>query len=281
MSGVKLPRTANLAIPPLPWWLSLVLASAGSLLLVVLGLAILASPSPLSNGPVWIAALVEGWIWHEPWQQWSINHYPGVSANLVIRHRLPVALAFLLIALALYCGLIWLNRRQFSRHGFDWRVAGGLLLCAWLLLDLPWQWSLWQQLDKTRQDFAGQSPAVKARRMYDAGLVEVLHELRPLMPGESTRVFIATAPAHEFLAIRAAYRLYPLNVFWRRWGSELPEAHWLRPGDLVLALAARDLRYDREHQQLHWGKNQQRAAETLAADSRSALYLITPDETLP
>lgn len=295
MSGAKLSRSTQSGFPGLPWWLLLTLAGLGSFLLVLLGLTLFDLPGSAITGPgtsrsdwgltTWLQrlntlpagfeTLVRGWTWHESWQQWSINRYMGLNADLAIRYRLPVAVAFLFIGVLLYFGLLWLGRCPMHWRCFDWRVGGGLLLCAWLLLDVPWQWSLWCQLDRTREAFAGQSPATKAQHMYDAELVEFLESLRPFMTEEAARVFLATAPTYEFLAIRAAYRLYPINVFWRRWGPELPPADQLRPGDLVLALAAGDLGFDAARQILVWSGDQQRPARPLVVKPQGALYRIT------
>lgn len=226
-------------------------------------------PTSMAN---WVRHLISGWAWYEPWEQWSINRYPGSTSGLAIQYRLPVALTFLACGLLSYVGIALVLRLRPWRR-FDWRVAAGLLVVAWLMLDMPWQWSLLRQLDDTRRNFAGKTAAEKTLNNYDARLAALLEHWRPLIDHQDARVFIATAAPSEFVAIRAAYRLYPLNVFWQRGGPELPSAQALRAGDFVLAIDARDLRYNAQSRLLTWSLGQARA-QRLSESKHGALYKI-------
>ncbi len=239
-------------------------------------------PDSLSSQFSWLLA---SWASHAPWSQRSINFYKGevghppfetvtlyrggdnhVSQAL----RVPIMLLFLGGSLATYFSLVLILR---SWIGFDWRVPGTLFLIAWLALDAPWQWQLWNQLGDTRLAFAGKSADEKALAAEDAVIYQLIKQIEPLLGDPPARVFIASPL--EYLGLRAAYRLYPHNPYWARHRRhELPLASELDSGDFVLALQSKGLRYETKSGQLHWPEAQQVPAERLVVNPLGQLYRV-------
>ncbi len=243
-------------------------------------------PDSLASQFSWLLA---SWASHAPWSQRSINFYKGevghppfetvtlyrggdnqVSQAL----RIPIILLFLGGSLATYLSLGLLLRSRFSlRFKFDWRVPGALFLVAWLALDVPWQWQLWNQLGDTQLAFAGKSADEKALVDEDAVIYRLIKQLEPLLGDPPARVFIASP--QEYLGLRAAYRLYPHNPYWARYRRhELPLAEELGSGDFVLALQSKELRFADETGQLHWPEAQQVPVERLYGNPLGQLYRV-------
>ena len=243
-------------------------------------------PDSLTSQFSWLLA---SWASHAPWSQRSINFFKGevehppfetvtlfrggdnqVSQAL----RVPIILLFLGGSLATYLSLVLLLRSRFGFGlSFDWQVPGALFLIAWLALDVPWQWQLWNQLGDTRLAFAGKSADEKALATEDAVIYHLIKQIEPLLGDPPARVFIASP--QEYLGLRAAYRLYPHNPYWaRNRRHELPLATELDSGDFVLALQSKELRFVADTGQLHWLENQQLAVERLYGNPLGQLYRV-------
>ena len=239
-------------------------------------------PDSLTSQFSWLLA---SWASHAPWSQRSINFYKGEVGHppfetVTLYHsgdnqvsqalRVPIILLFIGGSLATYLSLILLLR---SRISLDWRVLGALFLIAWLALDAPWQWQLWNQLGDTRLAFAGKSADEKALAAEDAVIYRLIKQIEPLLGDPPARVFIASP--QEYLGLRAAYRLYPHNPYWARNSRhELPLATELDSGDFVLALQSKELRYETSSSQLHWPKAQQVPVERLYGNPLAQLYRV-------
>lgn len=239
-------------------------------------------PDSLSSQFSWLLA---SWANHAPWSQRSINFYMGEAAHppfetvtvplenekqVSLALRVPIILLFLGGSLATYLSLVLLLRSKFN---FDWRVPGTLFLIAWLALDAPWQWQLWNQLRDTRLAFAGKSAEEKALAAEDAVINQLIKQIEPLLGDHPARIFIASP--QEYLGLRAAYRLYPHNPYWARNSRhELPLATELDSGDFVLALQSKELRYETSSSQLHWPKAQQVPVERLYGNPLAQLYRV-------
>lgn len=179
------------------------------------------------------------WLGYLPWDQTSINFRRGTGAGLL--DVPPVVAALVVLALSLMALLVLTALGPRPRR-LDWRAVGMLGLVTWLALDLSWQWRLWQQLEDTRQQFAGHGGEERMRRAPDGALYGFIERVRPLISGEGARVFVVASP--EYFGMRAAYHLLPINAIWRRGGPALPPASGLRPGDYVLTYGTDQLSYD-------------------------------------
>jgi len=239
-------------------------------------------PDSLGNQFAWLLA---SWASQAPWSQRSINSYMGEAQHppfatfsvplsggkeVPLALRVPIVLAFLGGGLGTYLSLLWLWR---SRLSYDWRQAGALFFIAWLALDAPWQWQLWNQLGDTREAFAGKSGHEKALSAEDGVIYRLIKQIEPLLGEPPARVFIASP--QEYVGLRAAYRLYPHNPYWaRNRRHELPLATELGRGDFILALQSKELVFAADSGQLSWPENQQVAVERLYGNPLGQLYRV-------
>lgn len=217
-----------------------------------------------------LAWLIASWAVFEPWTQRSINSFRGTGLDPPIGHRMPIVVVFLAGSLLTYFALLALRR---FRPPLDWRLVASLVLIAWISLDAPWQWKLWRQLGETQATFAGKSQEEKALNGLDAPIYESIRAIYPLLGEPPARVFIATP--NEYIGLRAAYRLYPHNPYWRRHARyELPTAELLQSGDFILMLQSEGVRRERDGGALRWGDDQRIRVERLYADPLGELYRV-------
>ncbi len=209
------------------------------------------------------------WMFYEGWQAWSPNTCAGLAGIEPVRFRAPVAGVFLVLGLVLYA--VWLATVRGGRR-FDARIAAGLFVVAWLLLDIPWQITLLRRLGSTCSVYAGKSLQEKAQSGPDAGLYRLCQSIKARVPVDSTRMFIA-AP-NRYVGLRCAYRLYPINVMWRRGGPELPAASCLRSGDFILVTAAENVHLRSDGTVLRWDGDQTVRVALVLSDKLGALFRV-------
>ena len=166
-------------------------------------------------------------MWHDwttfrPWRHASINsHQTVVQAWHGLVPTVLLGVVFVTVGLAGY----WRWRTRFLLW---WMLA------CWLALDLPWQWRLYEQAGVTRDRFAGVAAKAKPGLAEDAALWAFAEDVKALLPAAESRVFVASAS--DYGGMRLAYYLYPLNVFWRRGGPELPASSAVQPGDYIVVV---------------------------------------------
>ena len=170
-------------------------------------------------------------------QRWhTATSFEGVqiyTINRLYGGPRETALPVSLIA-ALWAGiaaLLWLGWRGLRRQPLTLAPLGLLVLVAWLVLDVRWQWDLWQQLHLTHQQFAGQTAEQKRLREQPefAAITYQLAQavLERTADDPEQRYFIVSA--NRYWRYRVAYFLYPRNVAVALVGSEM-----LRPGDYIV-----------------------------------------------
>jgi hypothetical protein len=209
------------------------------------------------------------WLAFEGWTGASINTVVG-GADVQDLPLPPLMAAACAIAGAL---LLALGR---WRPGLTSGTTGGLLLAlfavAWLVLDARWTWDLVRQERITLRDYGGRSSVEKHLAAEDAALFAVVEKARHVMPETPVRVFVV-ADARYFRE-RAAYHLYPHNVFTDRVNGTMPPARALRPGDWLFDYEGRGILYDTASGNLRWDGNQAIAAEPKLIVPGAALFLI-------
>lgn len=178
---------------------------------------------------------VASWLVFRPWIPRDINVYTGTRDFNVGPFPAPVIAAG--IALLLACYLL-LRRRQAR-----WTVIALLVFCGWLVLDGLWQWRLWQQLEVTRDRYAGVDSERKPLVSEDALIARFAARAAEQINRDDARVFIASMSDSD--GMRAAYYMSPLNTYWNRRGIELPEKRYLRQGDYILVVGGSRLLYNR------------------------------------
>lgn len=215
------------ASPTLQRWLPpLATALLFFLLLMPAPSGIAQSPSPeagpAAERPVTqrLAAMWRAWLAPQPWNQGSINvHGAGAQPGKRLTPVVLLGVLTLLLGLPGY----W---RWGSRFLLAW------MLVAWLLLDLVWQRQLLWRGQDTREQFAGLPAADRPAQGDDSFFWAVSQKTKAQLPAAGARVFVASA--NDFVGMRMAYYLYPLNVYWRRGGPELPGPSQFRTGDYIL-----------------------------------------------
>jgi hypothetical protein len=167
-------------------------------------------------------------------------------------------------------GMLWALLRR--RVTLDWRVAAALGLTCWVALDLPWQWRLWQQLGETRDELAGKSGHERRLAAPDGELYAFVSDALAAIADPESRIFLATGS--DYFGVRGAYHLFPMNVFWRRHGPELPEPRYLRSGDYILVYAPRRVRYHPSEGMLRWPDDNEVAVEKLMLRQGGGLFRV-------
>lgn len=114
-----------------------------------------------------------------------------------------------------------------------------LLLLIWLFADSLWLYQLQYRSLNSVSLFGGLSTRDKLLASSDRRFVELADAVAPLVP-DGSRLFVATQS--DFGGMRAAYYLYPRNLYWKRGGPELPPAERLRSTDRILLIAPSELK---------------------------------------
>jgi hypothetical protein len=170
-------------------------------------------------------------------------------------------------------GLAWLGRARLSgRTAALPAVLGTLFVAAWVLLDAQWSWSLLRQVAATAQSYAGLDWRARHSAAEDAPLFQFIENVRKHLPPEPARVFVgADLP---YFRSRAAYHLYPHNVFHDPNSNTIPEPSRMRPGDFFVVFQRRGVQYDAGAQRLRWDGREPVSAELVYAAPGGALFRI-------
>jgi len=112
-----------------------------------------------------------------------------------------------------------------------------LFLVAWLMLDARWGFNLLRQEQATNALFLGKDARTKHLANDDAPLFAFIEKVRTVLPSTPARI-VVLADADYFRG-RAAYHLYPHNVYFNPRSNEIPEAALLHAGDWLLVFERR------------------------------------------
>lgn len=212
---------------------------------------------------------VREWLAFDGWTGTSINTVEG-GADV---QALPLP-AFLAAVVAVAFGAGALLRRLAPR----WLplpsavMLAALFVAASWLLDARWMWNLGRQFAATASQFAGRDIRERHLAGDDGPLYAFVEKARAKLPASPARVFVvADAP---YFRDRAAYHLYPHNVWFDPRSNEIPPAGALRPGDWLVAYQRRGLQYNPAEQRLRWESGQSVAAELALVDGYGALFRI-------
>jgi hypothetical protein len=209
------------------------------------------------------------WFTFEPFNGASINTLTG-GADLQDLPLPPlVALAVALAALALVALHRFLPRVYRFRAAY---TLAGLFAVAWFALDARWMVNLAQQTRATLAQYGGKASRDKHLAAEDAPLYAFVEKARAALPDRPARVFVA-ADAHYFRG-RAAYHLYPHNVWFEPYRNLLPPPAWLKAGDFLLVWQRRGVQYDAALRTLRWDGQAPVRAELVLVESGAALFRI-------
>lgn len=208
------------------------------------------------------------WFAFEGWTGTSINTIVGGSdvQDLPLTWVVAIAIA---LALALQIGLRW--RAWPGRRDVVAAVAV-LTLCGWLVLDTRWAVALVRQSIETGRTYGGKSVEERHLAAEDGDLYRTVEQAKKVMPAQPVRVFVA-AQAHYFRG-RAAYHLYPHNVYFDPRNDTLPPAATMRAGDWLFVYQRPGIQFDRSLNMLRWEGGQTRAAALEMVAPGAALFRL-------
>lgn len=173
-----------------------------------------------------------------PWSRAAMNTYTGVT-QVSSFYPVPLIVAYLLLSLIAY-GLLLLVFR--AKLNFNWRVVALIFLACWIILDLSWQNRLLHQLADTYRTFSGKNTQEKLAVGPDARVYDFVTHVIPLIEPKDARIFVLGNDAYS--GQRAAYFLYPFNVYWPEPGRLLPRRDFFRRGDHVVLIKPTTVIFD-------------------------------------
>jgi hypothetical protein len=212
---------------------------------------------------------VREWTALEPWTGTSINAVTG-GADIQF---LPLPL--LLIAGVAIAGaaLTWGARRQLRAAAPSLAVAvAGLLIVAWFVLDARWVFNLARLAQVSAHRYAGKDWREKHLAADDGALFAFIEKVRAALPRTPARVFVI-ADAHYFRG-RAAYHLYPYNVWYEPYANNVPPAERLHAGDWIVVYQRRGVQYDPGQRRLRWDGGATLPVDLKLLDGGDALFLV-------
>ena len=211
---------------------------------------------------------VREWMAPEPWTGASINTIAG-GADL---QRLPLPLV-LALALVLSTAALWLLHRQRRVAMTSVTLASAaLVIAAWFVLDARWMINLVRQAHATALQYAGKDAHEKLLSGQDRDLVAFIDKARAILPKDPARVFVVADT--DFHRGRAAYHLYPHNVWYEPYRNAVPPADRLRAGDWLVVFQRRGVQYDAARHSLRWDGGATVSVDLKLLDHGGALFIV-------
>lgn len=209
------------------------------------------------------------WTAFEPWTGASINTVAG-GAEV---QRLPLPLLFAAaIALTAIVLAIGSYKRARAAAPAIASVAVVLGLAAWLALDARWIVNLARQVRATAAQYAGKDSHAKHLAAEDRELFAFVDKARALLPKDPARVFVIADA--DFFRGRAAYQLYPQNVWFEPYRNVVPPADRLHAGDWLVVYQRRGVQYDAARHSLRWDGGVTVPVDLKLLDHGGALFLV-------
>jgi len=209
------------------------------------------------------------WLAPEPWSGASINTVAG-GADV---QRLPLQLLF--AAAILLAGLaLWLVQKSRSRTSRSALVSATIVvaLVAWFVLDARWTVNLVREARATAVRYAGKDADAKHLAGEDRDLFAFIEKARAQLPRQPARVFVVADA--DFFRGRAAYHLYPQNVWFDPYRNVVPPADQLHAGDWLVVYQRRGVQYDAARHSLRWDGDVTVPVELKLLDHGGALFVV-------
>ena len=209
------------------------------------------------------------WLGFERWKGTSINTIIG--GDDVQQLPLPLLLAAS-IGIAGAAMLLW--RRFRGSFGMaDAALAIAIMFAAsWFVLDARWTWNLARQAQATVAQYGGKDWRGKHLAAEDGPLFEFVEKARAEMPATPARIFVASEA--DYFRERAAFHLYPHNVYAEPRANTLPTSNLLKPGDWMLVYQRRGVQFDPTAGKLRWDGGAPVSAQLKLRGEGAALFLI-------
>jgi len=221
---------------------------------------------PMGAGDVLRDRLRE-WFAFQSWTGTSINVVAGGAGV----QDVPLSVFLVIAALPAMLIALLLVRRSAQRSAYPLAI-GAIFVAAWWIGDARWQWTLAHQVAETHTRYAGKDWREKHLAAEDGALFAFVESARAKLPPGPVRVFVI-AQAHYFRD-RAAYHLYPHNVFFNPYADTVPPTAALRPGDYVLIYHRPGIQYDAALKRLRFPDGSTVAADAVLVDRGAALMRV-------
>lgn len=212
---------------------------------------------------------LDDWLTFVPWRQSSINAYIGVMAPGKTAYPVVVLTLLFIIASMVYLAS---TRLRSDRSGFRWSVVGVMFTLCWIALDSLWQYRLMQQVKLTAETFAGKTREEKLLATNDDYLFRFAQQVHQAIPTKDARVFINTT--EDYVGMRSAYYLYPMNVFWERHAKALPASKYFQRGDYIVLLNPALASLNTETGELTYGTGQKLKVRAISSTNVGALLEV-------
>lgn len=209
------------------------------------------------------------WFAFEHWNGASINTITGGADVQDLPLPALLATVVLLSGVLVVVAARWRSRA--TGVGTPVMVAG-IFLIAWFVADARWTLNLLRQERVTVAQYWGKDERERRLAGEDAPVYAFVDKALAILPKDPVRVFVA-ADADYFRG-RAAYHLYPHNVYFSPRGPALPPASSMRTGDWLLVFLRRGVQFDRAHQSIRWDDTQTAKAELMLVEPGAALFRI-------
>ncbi len=212
---------------------------------------------------------LDDWLTFVPWRQSSINAYIGVTAPGKTAYPVVVLTLLFIIASMVYLTSTRLGR---GRSGIRWSVVGVIFTLCWIAVDGLWQYRLTQQVTLTAETFAGKNREEKLLATNDDYLFRFAQDVRQAIHTKDARIFINTTD--DYLGMRSAYYLYPMNVFWERHARALPASKFFQRGDYIVLLNPALASLNSETGELTYGTGQILKVRAISSTNVGALLEV-------
>jgi hypothetical protein len=209
------------------------------------------------------------WLGFERWNGTSINTIVG--GDDVQPLPLPLLLA-VSIALAAAAMLLWRRFRPSIRLADAAAAMAIMFAASWFVLDARWTWNLARQVQTTNAQYAGRDWRGKHLAAEDGALFEFVEKARAEMPAAPARIFVASEA--DYFRQRAAFHLYPHNVYAEPRTNDLPASDRVRPGDWMLVYQRRGVQFDPSAGKLRWDGGAPVSAQLKLRGEGAALFLV-------
>ena len=212
---------------------------------------------------------IREWVAPETWSGSSINTVTGGAEVQAL--PLPLLLACA-IAVALALSVLLVRTRLRDAWPVVAGCAAALALSGWFVLDARWLLDLGRHARDEAQRYAGKDNTGKHLAADDADLYAFIEQARRVLPDGGARVFVVADA--DFFRGRAAYHLYPHNVWFDPYRNALPPADRLHAGDWLVVYQRRGIQYDAERHLLRWDGGVTVPATLKLLDHGGALFVV-------
>ncbi len=180
----------------------------------------------------------------------AFRAWDGQSINLtIVGARERAVSPVFLVAAAIGLGLLAFFRMRPQRSAAAIAITAAVLI-GWIGLDVRWQLDLLSKLGATMEQFGSGPIEQRWAKGPDSDIYMLAASVKRATHDPSQRVFVFGD--EPYARGRAAYHLLPLIVHYDAVAGALPDAKFIRPGDLIFLTWSRQVRYDKDAERLFW-----------------------------